>query len=54
MTALVSIEFEKDGTTVKIKDDGKGFVIGEDLRFVEAGKSDWRVCKNGLICLAVI
>ena len=38
MTALVSIEFEKDGTTVKIKDDGKGFVIGEDLRFVEAGK----------------
>jgi len=24
--------------TVQVKDDGKGFVIGEDLRFVEAGK----------------
>ncbi len=38
MNAQVSIEFEKDGATIKIKDDGKGFVIGEDLRFVEAGK----------------
>ena len=34
----VSIDFGKDGTTIEIKDDGKGFVIGEDLRFVEAGK----------------
>jgi len=34
----VSIDFSKDGMTVQVKDDGKGFVIGEDLRFVEAGK----------------
>jgi PAS domain S-box-containing protein len=38
LTASVSIDFSKDGMTVQVKDDGKGFVIGEDLRFVEAGK----------------
>jgi PAS domain S-box-containing protein len=38
LTASVSIDFGKDGTTIEVKDDGKGFVIGEDLRFVEAGK----------------
>ena len=38
MTVSVSIDFGKDSTTIEIKDDGKGFVIGEDLRFVEAGK----------------
>jgi PAS domain S-box-containing protein len=38
LTATVSIDFGKDGTTIQVKDDGKGFVIGEDLRFVEAGK----------------
>ena len=38
ITVSVSIDFGKDGTTIEIKDDGKGFVIGEDLRFVEAGK----------------
>ena len=38
LTASVSINFGKDSTTIEIKDDGKGFVIGEDLRFVEAGK----------------
>ncbi|MGP8080673.1 MAG: PAS domain S-box protein [Dehalococcoidales bacterium] len=38
LTVSVSIDFGKDGTTIEVKDDGKGFVIGEDLRFVEAGK----------------
>jgi signal transduction histidine kinase len=38
LTANVTIDFGKDGTTIQVKDDGKGFVIGEDLRFVEAGK----------------
>jgi signal transduction histidine kinase len=38
LTTSVSIDFSKDGMTVQVKDDGKGFVIGEDLRFVEAGK----------------
>jgi PAS domain S-box-containing protein len=38
LTALVTIDFGNDGTTIQVKDDGKGFVIGEDLRFVEAGK----------------
>jgi two-component system, NarL family, sensor histidine kinase DegS len=37
-TALVSLNFGKDSAMIEIKDDGKGFVIGEDLRFVEAGK----------------
>ena len=38
INAWISMDFGKDGTTIEIKDDGKGFVIGEDLRFVEAGK----------------
>jgi PAS domain S-box-containing protein len=38
MTVSVSIDFGKDSVTIEVKDDGKGFVIGEDLRFVEAGK----------------
>ena len=38
MTVSISIDFGKDSVTIEIKDDGKGFVIGEDLRFVEAGK----------------
>jgi PAS domain S-box-containing protein len=38
MTVLVSIDFGGDSVTIEVKDDGKGFVIGEDLRFVEAGK----------------
>lgn len=38
MTVLVSLDFGKDSVTIEVKDDGKGFVIGEDLRFVEAGK----------------
>ena len=38
MTVSISIDFGKDSMTIEVKDDGKGFVIGEDLRFVEAGK----------------
>ena len=38
MTVSISIDFGKDSVTIGVKDDGKGFVIGEDLRFVEAGK----------------
>ena len=38
MTVFVSIDFGKESVTIEIKDDGKGFVIGENLRFVEAGK----------------
>jgi PAS domain S-box-containing protein len=38
MTVSISIDFGKDSVTIEVKDDGKGFVIGEDLRFVEAGK----------------
>ena len=38
MNVSISIDFGKDSVTIEVKDDGKGFVIGEDLRFVEAGK----------------
>ncbi|MDD5288687.1 MAG: PAS domain S-box protein [Dehalococcoidales bacterium] len=38
MTAMVSINFGKEDTTIEIRDDGKGFVIGEDMRFVQSGK----------------
>ena len=38
LNALVSLDFGQDSMTILVKDDGKGFVIGEDLRFVEAGK----------------
>jgi PAS domain S-box-containing protein len=34
----VSIDFKKDNTTVEISDDGKGFKMEEDLKFVRAGK----------------
>lgn len=37
-SAHVSIRFEARETVVEVKDDGRGFVIGEDLRFVQAGK----------------
>jgi PAS domain S-box-containing protein len=36
--ALVKIKFDTRSATVNITDDGKGFIIGEDLRFVQAGK----------------
>jgi PAS domain S-box-containing protein len=38
LNTWVSIDFGKDSATIQVKDDGKGFVIGENLRFVEAGK----------------
>jgi PAS domain S-box-containing protein len=38
LNAQVSLDFGPESMTILIKDDGKGFVIGEDLRFVEAGK----------------
>jgi PAS domain S-box-containing protein len=38
LNAWVSLDFGPDSMTILVKDDGKGFVIGEDLRFVEAGK----------------
>jgi PAS domain S-box-containing protein len=34
----VTIRFNTRSATVDVTDDGKGFVIGEDLRFVQAGK----------------
>ncbi len=34
----VAIRFNARSATVDVTDDGKGFVIGEDLRFVQAGK----------------
>jgi PAS domain S-box-containing protein len=34
----VAIRFNTRSATVDVTDDGKGFVIGEDLRFVQAGK----------------
>jgi PAS domain S-box-containing protein len=34
----IAIEFRKGDTLIRIKDDGKGFVIGEDMRFLQAGK----------------
>lgn len=37
-TVLISIEFRKDDALIRIKDDGKGFVIGEGMRFLQAGK----------------
>jgi two-component system sensor histidine kinase DegS len=36
--AHVSIHFDSRNTVVEIEDDGSGFVIGENLRFVKAGK----------------
>ena len=38
LNAQISLDFGPESMTILIKDDGKGFVIGEDLRFVEAGK----------------
>ena len=35
---LVSIDFEQDSAIVTVKEDGKGFVNGEELRFVQTGK----------------
>jgi PAS domain S-box-containing protein len=36
--AVVSIAFDTRNASVEVTDDGKGFIIGEDLRFVQAGK----------------
>jgi PAS domain S-box-containing protein len=36
--AHIVIRFDTRNATVGVTDDGKGFVIGEDLRFVQAGK----------------
>jgi len=36
--ASVTIRFDTRNAIVDIVDDGKGFIIGEDLRFVQAGK----------------
>lgn len=36
--ARVAVDFNKEKTTVEISDDGKGFEMEEDLRFVQAGK----------------
>jgi len=38
LNAQISLDFGPESMTILVKDDGKGFVIGEDLRFVEAGK----------------
>jgi len=36
--ARVTVDFNKDRTTVEVSDDGRGFEMAEDLRFVRAGK----------------
>jgi PAS domain S-box-containing protein len=36
--AIMTVSFNKDRTTVEVSDDGKGFEMAEDLRFVRAGK----------------
>jgi signal transduction histidine kinase len=38
MNVTVTINFGTASAAIEVKDDGKGFVIGEDMRFVEAGK----------------
>jgi signal transduction histidine kinase len=38
LNAQISLDFGPESMAILVKDDGKGFVIGEDLRFVEAGK----------------
>jgi len=37
-SARVQVHFNTKHTKVEVRDDGKGFVIGEDLRFLQAGK----------------
>ena len=36
--ARVAVDFNKDRTTVEVSDDGRGFEMAEDMRFVQAGK----------------
>jgi PAS domain S-box-containing protein len=36
--ASVLLSFNSRNTTAEVKDDGRGFIIGEDLRFVQVGK----------------